>query len=110
MNIHALPHINNNGFVHVFNQKKNILSGFKSTGIYPFDRNIIPDERYLPSYTSDRPIKENSAECSSADTSSSSVNPFSHATASPANTRVPVSTFVLRSFGKVTPCKETKRK
>ncbi|GFN74830.1 transposase [Plakobranchus ocellatus] len=74
MTIHTLPHIINYGFVHAFNQKKNpilSLSGFKSTGIYPFDKNIIPEDPYLPSYTTDQPMKlmkESSTctECSSA--------------------------------------------
>nr|KAI8748377.1 KAJerky -like [Biomphalaria glabrata] len=30
-------------------------------GIYPFDRNAIPEDRYLPSFTTDRPIPENCA-------------------------------------------------
>ena len=55
MTIHTLPSIVNYGFTHAFSQK-NILSGFKSTGIYPFDRNVIPEDRYLPSYTTDRPL------------------------------------------------------
>ncbi|GFS21215.1 tigger transposable element-derived protein [Elysia marginata] len=55
MTIHTLPSIVNYRFTHAFNQK-NILSGFKSTGIYPSDRNIIPEDRFLPSYTTDRPM------------------------------------------------------
>ncbi|KAK3739179.1 hypothetical protein RRG08_011409, partial [Elysia crispata] len=57
MTIHTLPSIVNYGFTHAFSQK-NILSGFKSTGIYPFDTNAIPEDRYLPSYTTDRPLPE----------------------------------------------------
>ena len=57
MTIHTLPSIVNYGFTHAFSQK-NILSGFKSTGIYPFDTNVIPEDRYLPSYTTDRPLPE----------------------------------------------------
>ena len=57
MTIHTLQSIVNYGFTHAFSQK-NILSGFKSTGIYPFDRNVIPEDRYLPSYTTDRPLPE----------------------------------------------------
>ena len=57
MTIHTLPSIVNYGFTHAFSQK-NILSGFKSTGIYPFDRNVIPEDRYLPSYKTDRPLPE----------------------------------------------------
>ena len=67
MTIHTLPSIVNYGFTHAFSQK-NIVSGFKSTGIYPFDRNVIPEDRYLPSYTTDRPLPEteNSASCSTS--------------------------------------------
>ena len=56
MSIHSLPSIVSYGFTHAFSQK-NILSGFKSTGIYPFDRNIIPEDRFLPSFTTDRPLE-----------------------------------------------------
>lgn len=33
----------------------NISSGFRVTGIYPFDRNIFSEEEYLSSYVTDRP-------------------------------------------------------
>ena len=34
----------------------NILSGFKSTGIFPFDRDIFPEECFAPAETTDRPL------------------------------------------------------
>ena len=34
---------------------ENIISGFRSTGIFPFDRNVFKDHEYLSSYVSDRP-------------------------------------------------------
>ncbi|RUS76435.1 hypothetical protein EGW08_015804 [Elysia chlorotica] len=55
MTIHTLPSIVNYRFTYAFNQK-NILSGFKSTGIYPFDRNSNPDDCYLSAHTTDRPL------------------------------------------------------
>ena len=34
----------------------NIVSGFRVTGIYPFDRNIFRDDEFLPSNVTDRPL------------------------------------------------------
>lgn len=34
----------------------NITAGFKATGIWPFDRHIFPQEAFLPSRTTDRPL------------------------------------------------------
>ena len=34
---------------------ENIISGFRSTGIFPFDPNVFKDHEYLSSYVSDRP-------------------------------------------------------
>lgn len=33
----------------------NILSGFRSTGIWPIDRNIFPDEAFLGAQVTERP-------------------------------------------------------
>jgi hypothetical protein len=33
----------------------NICSGFRVSGIFPFDRNIFAEEEYVPSYSTDRP-------------------------------------------------------
>lgn len=33
----------------------NILSGFLATGVFPFNRNVINDARYAPSFVTDRP-------------------------------------------------------
>jgi len=35
---------------------ENIRAGFKATGIYPFDRNVFSEEKFLSCYTSDRPM------------------------------------------------------
>lgn len=32
----------------------NITSGFRTTGIYPFNRDIFPEEDYAPSMVTDR--------------------------------------------------------
>ena len=32
-----------------------ILKGFEVTGIYPFNRNILTDVEYAPSFVTDRP-------------------------------------------------------
>ena len=33
----------------------NIEQGFRQTGIYPFNRNIIPETRYAPASVTDHP-------------------------------------------------------
>ncbi|XP_060075659.1 uncharacterized protein LOC132555320 [Ylistrum balloti] len=38
---------------------RNINSGFKVSGIHPFDANIFSDEDFMCSYVTDRPITEN---------------------------------------------------
>ena len=37
---------------------QNVTSGFRSTGIFPDNRNIFPDEAFAPSIPSDRPNPE----------------------------------------------------
>ncbi|KAK1893751.1 Tigger transposable element-derived protein 6 [Dissostichus eleginoides] len=37
---------------------RNITSGFKSTGIFPYNRDIFPEEAFAPSMVSDRPNPE----------------------------------------------------
>ncbi|KAI4455452.1 hypothetical protein MML48_9g00007883 [Holotrichia oblita] len=45
----------------------NIKSGFRSTGIFPFDRNIFTEQDFLCSFVTDRP--ENNANESKSNTS-----------------------------------------
>lgn len=33
----------------------NIIAGFKVSGIYPFNKDIFPEQEFLPSYSTDRP-------------------------------------------------------
>lgn len=35
-----------------------ITAGFRSTGIYPFDRNIFQPEKFFPATTFERPLPE----------------------------------------------------
>ena len=35
--------------------RENINSGFRSTGIWPFDENVFPDDAFLPSLVTDCP-------------------------------------------------------
>lgn len=35
--------------------EKNIKKGFKATGLFPFNRNAIPDSMYAPSIVTDLP-------------------------------------------------------
>jgi len=37
---------------------ENIRSGFRVTGIYPFDRNIFTPDEFISTYATDRPIQE----------------------------------------------------
>ena len=46
----------------------NILSGFRSTGIFPFDRNIFGDDAFMASYVTDRPDPHEIAREKTADT------------------------------------------
>lgn len=43
---------------------KNITAGFNCTGIFPFNREIFPEEEFLASYATDRPLDENVEEVS----------------------------------------------
>ena len=107
MTIHTIPSVVNYGFVHAFNQK-NILSAFRSTGIYPFDRNAIPEDRFLPSYTTDRPLPESSANNTGPDSAehhSTSVQLPSGSGAPAGVTNQSVSPFAIRPFGKAAPAK-----
>ena len=54
ISIHQMPKL----IKHAFEKAvvpHNIISGFAATGIYPFSRDAIPDDRYLPSFTTDLP-------------------------------------------------------
>ena len=44
----------------------NILSGFAATGIWPFDKNIFPDDYLLPSLLTDRPVVNTTEETTTA--------------------------------------------
>ena len=91
MSIHIIPSVVNYGFINAFNQK-NILSGFRSTGIYPFDRNAIPDDRYAPSFTTDRPDPSTSTQASSTSKPASDLDKLGF-----------VSPYDIRPFGKAGP-------
>ncbi|KAK3785927.1 hypothetical protein RRG08_013931 [Elysia crispata] len=54
MSIHSVPQMVSYAFPKAFTPA-NILPGFKSTGIYPMDRNILPDHKFMPTYSTDRP-------------------------------------------------------
>lgn len=37
---------------------KNIVAGFSVSGIYPLNKDVFPEEEFLPSYSTDRPMTE----------------------------------------------------
>ena len=57
MTIHVVPKIVSYAFPKAMTPS-NIMSGFKATGIYPFDKNIFQPEHFLSAYSTDRPLEE----------------------------------------------------
>lgn len=55
MTVHILPSMVAYAFPKAFTPS-NIQSGFKSTGIYPYDRCLFSEADFMPSYVSDRPL------------------------------------------------------
>ena len=41
---------------------QNVISGFKVTGIWPFDRNVFGENSFLPASITDRPLSESLSE------------------------------------------------
>ena len=57
MTIHVIPSIVSYAFPKAITPA-NIISGFRATGICPFDRNVFPPEKFLSTYSTDRPMVE----------------------------------------------------
>ena len=55
MTIYNIPALVNKAYLTSF-VPSNIQSGFKSTGIFPFDRDIFREECFAPAETTDRPL------------------------------------------------------
>ena len=53
--IHDIAQLVGNAFPLAFTPK-NITSGFRVCGIYPFNANIFSDDEFLSSYVTDRPV------------------------------------------------------
>ncbi|RUS72105.1 hypothetical protein EGW08_020131 [Elysia chlorotica] len=58
MSIHSVPQMVSYAYPKAFTIA-NITSGFRATGIFPMDPNIFPEDRFLPSYSTDRPAPSN---------------------------------------------------
>lgn len=60
MTIHEIPSLVSYAFPKAFSTI-NITSGFRATGIYPFDKSIFPPEAFLSATTTDRPLPDDQA-------------------------------------------------
>lgn len=56
---------------------RNIINGFKVSGIYPLNQNIFTEEEFLSSYVTDRPVEELSTSENQCAQTSSSETPLS---------------------------------
>ena len=61
MTIHVIPSIVSYAFPKAMTPA-NITSGFRVTGIWPFDRNVFPQDKFLSAYSTDRPMLESTQE------------------------------------------------
>ena len=52
--IYDVPLLSKPAIARAFSEH-NIKKGFKATGLYPFDRNAIPDSMFAPSTVTDLP-------------------------------------------------------
>ncbi|XP_050676211.1 uncharacterized protein LOC126973109 [Leptidea sinapis] len=68
MTIHDLPGVVKDSLPLALNPV-NIMSGFRSTGIWPFNPDIFQDSDYAPSYVTDRPNPETNHPTASQNTS-----------------------------------------
>ena len=57
MTIHIIPNLVSYGFPKAMTPEY-IRSGFRVTGIYPFDRNIFTPDEFISTYARERPIQE----------------------------------------------------
>ncbi len=58
MTIHIIPQLVSYAFPKAMTPT-NIMSGFRATGIHPFDRNIFRPDQFMPAYTTNRPLLPN---------------------------------------------------
>ncbi|KAK3732062.1 hypothetical protein RRG08_026448 [Elysia crispata] len=102
MTIHNIPILIAEAFPKAFTPT-NIIAGFESTGIQPLNRERIPEQRYLPSYVSDRPEPAESAmEPQQPEPSCS--------THTPDESTAIISPHVIRPFAKAAPRSKTSKK
>ena len=55
LTLHTLPQLISYAF-EKGDVSENIISGFRNTGIFSLDRHAIPDDKFLLSFSTDRPM------------------------------------------------------
>lgn len=104
MTIHTIPVLVKYAFDKAFTPT-NIRSGFQSTGIYPFDRHVIPQERYLPSFTTDRPCPSKESSLTKPSQSNTTTNSLSTLGTITSTSGIITSPHAIRPLGKAPPRK-----
>ncbi len=89
MTIHIIPKLVSYAFIKAMTPE-NITAGFKATGIYPFDRNVFPEHKFLAGYVTDRPLPQDDPTTPEPQPSSS-------------DAAQPVSAEAIRPFGRLAP-------
>ena len=89
MTIHIIPKLVSYAFIKAMTPET-ITAGFKATGIYPFDRNVFPEHKFLAGYVTDRPFHQD-------DPTTPENRPSSSSAAQP------ITAEAIRPFGRLAP-------
>ncbi|XP_072022943.1 uncharacterized protein [Amphiura filiformis] len=110
MTIYDIPPIVGQAFPRAMTPA-NIQSGFRVSGVYPFDRDIFDDSEFMPADVTDRPIAradeadENTSADLNAPSTSGSSTPLVNKQLSASTSVTPISPEVIRPFQKAAPRK-----